>query len=84
VAALHFPDAELMPGLVNCHTHLELTHLGGGVQHDEPEFLKWIRRIRELKETTSAEAFARRRWPAFAIAGRAASRALRKRAARAP
>jgi cytosine/adenosine deaminase-related metal-dependent hydrolase len=51
--AIHFPDAELMPGLVNCHTHLELTHLGGGVKHDEPEFLKWIRRIRELKEQTS-------------------------------
>ncbi|HKC40943.1 MAG TPA: amidohydrolase family protein, partial [Gemmatimonadales bacterium] len=52
-----FPDAVLMPGLINCHTHLELTHLGGGAQHDEPEFLIWIRRIRELKETTSAEAF---------------------------
>src|SRR6266581_1992772 len=55
--ALHFPDAELMPGLVNCHTHLELTHLGGGAKHDEPEFLTWIRRIRELKDATSAEAF---------------------------
>ena len=55
--ALHFPDAELMPGLVNCHTHLELTHLGGGAKHSEPEFLKWIRRVRELKEMTSAEAF---------------------------
>ena len=55
--ALHFPDAELMPGLVNCHTHLELTHVGGGTRHDEPEFMKWIRRIRELKEATSAEAF---------------------------
>jgi 5-methylthioadenosine/S-adenosylhomocysteine deaminase len=57
VKSLEFPDAELLPGLVNCHTHLELTHLGGGVQYDEPEFLKWIRRIRELKEATSAEAF---------------------------
>ena len=55
--ALEFPDAILIPGLVNCHTHLELTHLGGGAKHDEPEFLTWIRRIRELKETTSAEAF---------------------------
>jgi 5-methylthioadenosine/S-adenosylhomocysteine deaminase len=54
---MHFPDAELLPGLVNCHTHLELTHLGGGARHDEPEFLKWIRRIRELKDATSAEAF---------------------------
>jgi 5-methylthioadenosine/S-adenosylhomocysteine deaminase len=55
--SLHFPDAELVPGLINCHTHLELTHLGGGVRHDEPEFLTWIRRIRELKEATSPEAF---------------------------
>ncbi len=55
--SLHFPDAELLPGLVNCHTHLELTHLGGGVKHEEPEFLKWLRRIRELKEATDAEAF---------------------------
>lgn len=54
---MHFPDAELLPGLVNCHTHLELTHLGGGARHDEPEFPKWIRRIRELKDATDAEAF---------------------------
>lgn len=55
--AIHFPDAELMPGLVNCHTHLELTHLGGGAKYDEPDFTKWIRRIRELKDKTSADAF---------------------------
>ncbi len=45
VQALHFPDAELMPGLVNCHTHLELTHVGGGTRHDEPEFMKWTSAI---------------------------------------
>lgn len=56
IRALHFPDAMLVPGLVNCHTHLELTNLGAG-QHDEPEFVKWIRRIRELKEATAAEDF---------------------------
>lgn len=54
---MQFPDADLMPGLVNCHTHLELTRLGGGARHDEPEFVQWIRRIRELKEATSAEGF---------------------------
>src|SRR2546426_303735 len=55
--ALEFPDLVLVPGLINCHTHLELTHLGGGVQHDEPEFVKWIRRVRELKDATTAAAF---------------------------
>jgi len=55
--SLRFPDAELMPGLVNCHTHLELTHLGGGRKQEESEFLTWIRRVRELKEQTSVEAF---------------------------
>jgi 5-methylthioadenosine/S-adenosylhomocysteine deaminase len=57
VRALHFPEADLMPGLVNCHTHLELMHLGGGAQHSESEFVKWIRRVRELKEATTAAAF---------------------------
>jgi cytosine/adenosine deaminase-related metal-dependent hydrolase len=52
---LEFPDAILVPGFINCHTHLELTHLGG--KHVEPEFAKWIRRIREMKETTTADAF---------------------------
>lgn len=55
--SLHFPDAELLPGLVNCHTHLELTHLGGGAKHEEPDFLKWVRRIRTLKDATTAEQF---------------------------
>jgi len=50
-----FPDAILIPGLVNCHTHLELTHLAG--QNAEPEFAKWIRRIRELKDATPPEGF---------------------------
>lgn len=52
---LEFRDAALVPGLVNCHTHLELTHLAG--QNAEPEFAKWIRRVRELKDGTTAEGF---------------------------
>lgn len=55
--ALHFPDGELTPGLVNCHTHLELTHIGGGGKHEEAEFHNWIRHVRALKDATSAEAF---------------------------
>jgi 5-methylthioadenosine/S-adenosylhomocysteine deaminase len=55
VRALAFPDAVLVPGLVNCHTHLELTHLAG--RNRESDFAPWIRRIRELKDATPPEAF---------------------------
>jgi len=40
---------------VNCHTHLELTHLEG--QNGELEFTQWIRRVRELKQATTPEQF---------------------------
>jgi 5-methylthioadenosine/S-adenosylhomocysteine deaminase len=59
---LEYPDAILAPGLINCHTHLELTHLAG--RNVEPEFAKWIRGVRALKEATSPEAF-----DAAAVAG---------------
>ncbi len=55
-------DGVLVPGLVNCHTHLELTHLAG--QNAESEFARWIRRVRELKDATPPEAF-----DAAAVAG---------------
>ena len=42
--SLEFPQGALVPGLVNCHTHLELTHLAGRVA--EPDFPRWIRRTR--------------------------------------
>jgi cytosine/adenosine deaminase-related metal-dependent hydrolase len=52
---LEFPDAILTPGLVNVHTHLELTHLAG--RNGEKDFVKWIARVRELKEATPPEEF---------------------------
>ncbi len=60
--ALEFPEAILVPGLINCHTHLELTHLAG--QNSEPDFAKWIRGVRALKDATSPEGF-----DAAAVAG---------------
>ncbi len=48
-----FPEAALLPGLVNCHTHLELTHLAG--RNAEPAFASWIRRVRELKDGSTYE-----------------------------
>ncbi|HUL49330.1 MAG TPA: amidohydrolase family protein [Gemmatimonadales bacterium] len=54
---LGFPGGALVPGLVNCHTHLELTGLAGQV--NEREFSTWIRRIRALKDGTTPEQFCR-------------------------
>jgi cytosine/adenosine deaminase-related metal-dependent hydrolase len=54
-AAEDFGDALLLPGLINTHTHLELTGLDGGTP--EPEFGAWIRRVREVKAARAPEAF---------------------------
>ncbi len=51
----YFPNAALLPGLVNAHTHLELTGLASAL--DEPDFPSWIRRLRALKAERTAEQF---------------------------
>lgn len=48
-------DVVLLPGLVNAHTHLELTGLADGAS--PADFPRWIRRIRELKERRTAEEY---------------------------
>lgn len=52
VPDLAFGSAALLPGLVNAHTHLELTGLAGAV--DEGDFSRWIRAVREIKATRPA------------------------------
>jgi cytosine/adenosine deaminase-related metal-dependent hydrolase len=47
--AEEFDDAVILPGLINTHTHLELTGFEDRVP--EREFTAWIRRLRELKAT---------------------------------
>jgi len=54
---LAFPHASLVPGLVNTHTHLELTHLAD--KNAEREFARWIRALRTLKDATTPDEFAR-------------------------
>ena len=49
VPAEDFGDAVLLPGLINTHTHLELTGFENQVR--ERDFSAWIRRLRELKAT---------------------------------
>lgn len=50
-----FHDAAIIPGLINTHTHLELTGFAG--MAEESDFWEWIKRIIALKETRNDEDF---------------------------
>lgn len=50
-----WPDSVLIPGLVNTHTHLELTGFAGLAE--QTDFPAWIRRIRELKSRRTPAEF---------------------------
>jgi 5-methylthioadenosine/S-adenosylhomocysteine deaminase len=59
--ALDLGDAALLPGLVNTHTHLELTALRGLVRG--LRFPDWVAEVRRLKEALAPEDFrAAARW----------------------
>jgi 5-methylthioadenosine/S-adenosylhomocysteine deaminase len=55
VPRIEAPESALLPGLVNVHTHLELTGFDGLVPDDD--FAAWITRLRELKEARPLESY---------------------------
>lgn len=67
-----FPNAELedfgaaavLPGFVNCHSHLELTCFRGGLDDVEHDFSSWLLRVAELRRDLADEDILR-----YAIAG---------------
>ncbi len=43
---LSLPDHLLLPGLVNAHAHLDLTHIGPAVHDPAGGFVPWVERVR--------------------------------------
>lgn len=66
----NFPDAALLPGLVNCHSHLELTALRGYLEHEEDNFFAWLRKLTaaRLERLTPDDLYVSAGWGAIEAA----------------
>lgn len=50
-----FGEAAILPGFVNCHSHLEITSMRGGLDDVEHDFSAWLLKLNSMRESLSDE-----------------------------
>jgi cytosine/adenosine deaminase-related metal-dependent hydrolase len=65
-----FGQAVILPGLVNCHSHLELTVMRGFLEREEGDFFAWLKRLTaaRLERMTPDDLYVSAAWGAIEAA----------------
>src|ERR1051325_8619725 len=53
VGVQDFGEAAIVPGFVNCHSHLEITSMRGHLDDVEHDFTAWLLKLNAMREALS-------------------------------